>query len=60
MAVPRNRSSNARKGSRRAHDMKKTLNFKNCSNCNSLSLSHRICASCGHYNNKPVAQVEAE
>ena len=60
MAVPRNRSSNAKKGSRRAHHMKKTLNLKNCPNCESLTLSHRICASCGHYENRVVEQIEAE
>lgn len=60
MAVPRNRSSNSKKGSRRAHHMKKTINFKTCANCKSLTQSHKICASCGQYNNRAVVQVEAE
>lgn len=60
MAVPRNRSSNSKKNSRRAHHHKVALNFKSCPNCTKLTVPHRVCQSCGFYKNKPVlAQEEA-
>jgi large subunit ribosomal protein L32 len=58
MAVPRNRSSNQKKNSRRSHHAKTALNFKSCSNCNALILSHKVCASCGFYKNRPVVQTQ--
>lgn len=60
MAVPRNRSSNSKKNSRRAHIFKSAQNFKTCSNCSKLTLPHKICASCGFYKNKAVVAVEEE
>lgn len=60
MAVPRNRSSNARKGSRRAHHHKKTINFVSCSNCGNLTMTHRLCQECGSYNGRQVLNVETE
>ena len=58
MAVPRNRSSNSRKKTRRSHMAKKKINTCKCSNCQSPVLSHRICSSCGFYNKKPVVIQE--
>ncbi|MBU6383630.1 MAG: 50S ribosomal protein L32 [Verrucomicrobia bacterium] len=49
MAVPRNRTSNAKKNSRRSHHAKKPKNFSNCPNCGKARLPHRICPSCGQY-----------
>lgn len=49
MAVPRNRTSNAKKNSRRSHMAKKPKNRVICKNCSKLMLSHRICPSCGYY-----------
>lgn len=60
MAVPRNRLSNARKNSKRAHHAKKPKNCSACSNCGTLRLSHRICPSCGYYNNRPVVKQAEE
>jgi len=51
MAVPRNRHSNARKNSRRAHHAKKPKVTLTCSNCNQPKLPHVICGSCGAYGN---------
>ncbi len=61
MAVPRNRSSNAKKNSRRAHMAKKPKNTSACSNCKKARLPHRICPYCGFYDNKAVInESEAE
>jgi large subunit ribosomal protein L32 len=51
MAVPRNRLSNARKNSRRAHHAKKPKQTRKCTNCAATKLPHTICASCGAYGN---------
>ncbi len=56
MAVPRNRTSNARKNSRRAHHAKKPKNLSPCPNCAAPRLSHRVCPSCGQYNNRQVVK----
>lgn len=49
MAVPRNRLSNARKNSRRAHHAKKPKHLTTCKNCNTAKMPHVICPSCGFY-----------
>jgi large subunit ribosomal protein L32 len=60
MAVPRSRVSNQRKNTRRAHHAKKQKNATSCSNCGSARLAHRICPSCGFYNNRSVMKKEEE
>lgn len=57
MAVPRNRTSNARKNSRRAHHAKKPKNLSGCPNCASPRLPHRICSSCGFYAGRAVIKM---
>lgn len=59
MAVPRSRISNARKNSKRAHHAKKPKHCSPCSNCGTDRLPHRICPSCGYYNNRSVIKTEA-
>ncbi len=59
MAVPRNRTSNARKNSRRAHHAKKPRQVSSCSNCEKPRVAHRICPHCGFYAGRAV-NVEAE
>ncbi|MEM7174844.1 MAG: 50S ribosomal protein L32 [Chlamydiota bacterium] len=49
MAVPRNRHSNARKNSKRAHHAKEPKHVTHCSNCGKEKLSHRMCPFCGFY-----------
>ncbi len=58
MAVPRNRMSNARKNSKRAHSAKQKKNPAKCSHCGSLIVSHRACAACGWYNQKDVLALK--
>lgn len=54
MAAPRNRTSNARKNSRRAHHAKKPKNVNSCTNCSKSCLSHRICPHCGFYAGREI------
>jgi len=49
MAVPRNRTSNARKNSRRSHHAKEPKQPAACSNCGKPKLPHTLCQACGHY-----------
>ena len=58
MAVPRNRLSNARKNSKRAHHAKKPKNLTPCSHCGTQRLSHRICPSCGTYAGRSILKQE--
>lgn len=58
MAVPRNRTSNARKNSRRSHMAKDKINAIKCLNCNTAVLPHRICDSCGFYNKKQIVSKQ--
>jgi large subunit ribosomal protein L32 len=60
MAVPRNRMSNARKNSRRAHDAKTPKTLSACSNCGEPKLPHVLCNSCGFYNQRSVVEKENE
>jgi large subunit ribosomal protein L32 len=59
MAVPRNRTSNARKNSRRAHHAKKPKNTDACSNCSTQRLPHRICPQCGFYGGRAVINAKS-
>lgn len=55
MAVPRNRLSNARKNSKRAHHAKTPKHTMECPNCGKEKLPHRICA-CGAYGKRIVIE----
>lgn len=59
MAVPRNRTSNARKNSRRSHHAKTRINVQDCTNCGVHVLPHHVCAACGYYAGRNVLVSEA-
>ena len=54
MAVPRNRHSNGRKNSKRAHHAKKEQPLIDCSNCGKIVRYHHMCPFCGYYKGRPV------
>lgn len=55
MAVPKRRTSSARRDKRRAnHDRVSAPNVVPCSNCAAPTLPHRVCSSCGHYKARAV------
>lgn len=60
MAVPRNRTSNARKNSRRAHHAKDPKQFSTCTNCGKPHTPHRLCNFCGFYNGRNVISSKTE
>ncbi len=60
MAVPKRKTSKARRDKRRSSHWKLSLpNMSKCPNCGAFKLSHRMCKSCGHYNSREVVKVEA-
>ena len=58
MAVPKRKHSNARTGSRRAHDGKKPLQLSSCSKCSTMVPTHMVCPNCGHYMGRKMVETE--
>ncbi len=57
MAVPKRKQSNARTGSRRAHDFIKPRQLEYCPQCSTAMPSHTICPNCGHYMGRTVVEI---
>ncbi|MCT4565042.1 MAG: 50S ribosomal protein L32 [Maledivibacter sp.] len=59
MAVPKRKTSKARRDKRRASNIKMTApNFVNCPQCHEPKMPHRVCDSCGYYGDKEVVKVD--
>jgi large subunit ribosomal protein L32 len=58
MAVPKRKHSNARTGSRRAHDALRAKQLQACPKCGQMKPSHVICSNCGHYGGRTVVETE--
>ena len=58
MAVPKRKTSKARRDKRRAHDHLEAPGLSLCPNCHEPKLPHRVCPRCGHYKGKQVIGVE--
>lgn len=58
MAVPKRKTSKARKRKRRTHYKLDTPNLDRCPNCGAAKTPHRVCADCGHYGEQQFVQVE--
>ena len=60
MAVPKRKSSKARKNKRRSNVWKlEGPAFSKCTHCGELKTPHRVCPSCGYYKDREVIKVEA-
>jgi large subunit ribosomal protein L32 len=58
MAVPKKRKSPSARDMRRAqHDKRTPPQLSPCSNCEELTLSHRVCPACGFYRGRQVVEV---
>ena len=57
---PKNRTSKARKNSRRANWKMGGVNLVKCSKCGELTMPHRVCKNCGSYNKKVLISKESE
>ncbi len=58
MAVPKKKTSKAKRDSRRAHDAISKPAMATCSNCGELKMPHNVCSACGFYNGKKIIDVE--
>ncbi len=59
MAVPKRKTSKARRDKRRANWKLSIPGMVACPNCGELKLSHRVCKACGNYKGKEVVSTEA-
>lgn len=54
---PKNRTSRARRDSRRANWKMSASNLVKCSHCGALMLPHHVCKACGYYNKKEIVKT---
>ncbi len=60
MAVPKSRTSKAKRDSRRSHDALATPAISTCPECNGPKAPHRVCPNCGHYKDRTIIETEEE
>jgi len=60
MAVPKRRTSKARKRKRRSHDSLSEPGRSRCPQCGASKAPHRVCAACGSYRGQTVLEVDEE
>ena len=58
MAVPKRKSSAARRDKRRANWKLTAPNLATCTKCGELMMPHHACKACGTYNKRVVLDVE--
>ncbi len=58
MAVPKRKTSKARRDKRRANWKVSMPGMTECPQCGTMRLSHRVCRECGYYNKKQVINTE--
>jgi large subunit ribosomal protein L32 len=58
MALPKRRTSKARRDRRRSHDKLTSVNLSLCPQCHEPKMPHRVCPHCGTYKGKEVVEVE--
>ncbi len=58
MAVPKNKTSKARRDKRRANWKLTAPDLVECPQCHALKMPHRVCPNCGQYKGKEVIKVE--
>lgn len=57
MAVPKRKTSKARRDKRKSANMKmKALGLSICPQCHEPKLPHRVCPNCNYYNGKDVVE----
>jgi large subunit ribosomal protein L32 len=58
MAVPKKKTSKAKRDTRRAHDKAKLPRAVHCPQCHELTLPHHVCPECGTYKGRTIIQTE--
>ncbi|MEE3332417.1 MAG: 50S ribosomal protein L32 [Myxococcota bacterium] len=60
MAVPKSRTSKAKRDRRRSHDHLAAPSLSKCPECEAPKLPHRVCPSCGSYKGRVVVEIDDE
>ena len=61
MAVPKRKTSKARKNKRRSAVWKlEAPAMSKCSHCGALKAPHKVCKNCGYYKDVEVLKLDAE
>jgi len=60
MAVPKSRTSKAKRNKRRSHDSLAGPTLSTCPQCREPKLPHRVCRHCGTYRDRTVLEVEED
>lgn len=61
MAVPKRKTSKARRDSRRSSHWKLDMPaLVECPECHQQKLAHRVCKQCGYYNGKKVIDLDSK
>ena len=58
MAVPKRKTSQARRDKRRSHHALAGPGMNRCPQCHSPKLPHRVCPTCGTYKGREVISFE--
>jgi len=58
MAVPKRKTSKARRDKRRTHDALSLPSFSTCQKCGEATRPHHICENCGSYNGKQITEIK--
>ena len=59
MAVPKRKTSKARRDTRRAGNCNfSTPEISQCPQCHKVKLSHRVCKNCGYYDGRQAIVIQ--
>lgn len=60
MAVPKQRTSRAKRDKRRSHDHLQTPAQSACAQCGAPKAPHRVCVTCGSYRGRTVVETDED
>ncbi|QDT38866.1 50S ribosomal protein L32 [Stratiformator vulcanicus] len=60
MAVPKRKTSKARKRKRRSHMAVKPMNLAACTQCGNIGPTHVVCPNCGYYMGRTLVETEED
>lgn len=58
MAVPKKKTTPAKRNMRRSHHALKKTNAQVCASCGEYTRPHRVCPNCNNYKGKPVLAIQ--
>jgi large subunit ribosomal protein L32 len=58
MALPKRKTTKAKRDSRRAHWKGTPPTYSECPQCHQPKLPHRVCGNCGYYGGREAIEVE--